>query len=447
VTRLRAAAASDPGLVRSSNQDMALVADGLVAVADGMGGHAGGEVAATTAVNVLERAFGADRSPAGLVAATLQANAAIYERSEAQQELRGMGTTLTAAALVQERGAARLAVVNVGDSRAYLLGDAGLARITEDHSLVEEMVRHGELSEAEAQVHPHRHILTRALGIDAGVEVDLWALDPQPGSRLLLCSDGLTNEVSEEEIASILRSRADPEDAAKALVARALEHGGSDNVTVVVADVLGDEGVSPSTSARDGRTARSRPKGAADALVPAREASEARTRPARRRAPRARRRRRDERVVTLWSVLFVLAFVAVIGATVGFVEWFVRATYFLAFDGNQVAIYEGRPGGFLWFKPHVVERTSLTRAKVLSPYVPLLRQGMIETSFAAARALAQRLGAATGFLGLPNVGAFSPAQGTSTSGTATTTVVTSLPSTTTQGTQVPSSGRILVGAG
>ena len=514
MTTLRAATATDGGRVRSSNQDAALVGDGIVAVADGMGGHAGGEVAARTAVQVLEAAFGSERTVAGLVGAVRRANGAIHERSERQPELHGMGTTLTAVALVGERDGERLAVVNVGDSRAYLVGRDRLVQLTEDHSLVEEMVRRGELTPAEAAVHPHRHILTRAIGIEADVDVDSWRLEPRLGARLLLCSDGLTNECSDDEIEAILRHNADPGAAAQALVDRALAHGGSDNVTVVVADVVagqtrgagaaaaGADGTAPPpdradrADRADGADRADRSPGAPDgqrlgtagaggalgvagaagavtaagmppataavatvraakapvtghaartARAPARDVGTPRRgRPAAPvvAAPAVRRRRREDRVVTVWSALFVLAFVGVLGGTAGFVEWYVRATYFLSFSGDHVAIFEGRPGGFLWFKPHVVEVTTLTRAQVFSPYVPMLEQDMVETSLSRARQVASRLGDANAFLALPSAppaSATSSATGTSGASTASTPSSSATSSTATSSTATSSS--------
>ncbi|MHB1784297.1 MAG: Stp1/IreP family PP2C-type Ser/Thr phosphatase, partial [Acidimicrobiales bacterium] len=249
MTAFRAATATDAGRVRSSNQDMSLATSDLVAVADGMGGHVGGEVAARLAIETLQRSFATSKSASGLVAATSRANRAVYDESERQATLRGMGTTLTAAALVRSGRHERIAVANVGDSRAYVLRGGELVQLTEDHSLVEEMVRNGELTPSEAAVHPHRHILTRALGIDGSVKVDSWEVDPVPGTRLLLCSDGLTNECSDAEIAATLAAEPDPEAAALRLVALAVAHGGSDNVTVVVADVDPDA-ASPAGSAQ-----------------------------------------------------------------------------------------------------------------------------------------------------------------------------------------------------
>jgi serine/threonine protein phosphatase PrpC len=262
VSRLRSGSATDRGRVRSINQDRVIVSPDLVAVADGMGGHVGGEVAARTAVETLVSTFGEQRSSDGLVTAVQAANRAIWEESRTRGDLRGMGTTLTAAALVDDNGEQHLTLVNVGDSRAYLFEGGELTQLTQDHSLVEEMVRHGELTAGEAATHPHRHILTRALGIDRGVEIDAWQLSPPDGSRVLLCSDGLTNELSEGEIADILATVHDPEAAASDLVHAAVDHGGNDNVSAVVVDVLSDtaDPLAPPPKEPSGRS-RGRPPG------------------------------------------------------------------------------------------------------------------------------------------------------------------------------------------
>ncbi len=227
MSTLRTAAATHTGYLRTTNQDLALATSDLAAVADGMGGHLGGEVAARMAIEHLLAAYRRDRTTQGLLAAVRDANNAIYQRSKSDRNLRGMGTTLTAAALVGDEpdGQLRLALVNVGDStRAISSTGARSAstKLTEDHSVVEEMVRSGELTPDEAAVHPHKHILTRALGIEPAIEADCWELDLPPGSRLLLCSDGLTNELGEDEIAQVLLEDADVEFAASELVRLAL---------------------------------------------------------------------------------------------------------------------------------------------------------------------------------------------------------------------------------
>ena len=163
-----------------------------------------------------------------------------------------MGTTLTAAALVNASADPKVALINVGDSRAYLYSGGRLTRLTEDHSLVEEMVRRGELSEDDALTHPHRHILTRVIGVEPDIDVDAWTIEVRDGDRLLLCSDGLTNECKDPEIAQLLRDHADPEQAVHALVDRALRNGGSDNVTVVVSNVIVTNGAGGMSTGRAG---------------------------------------------------------------------------------------------------------------------------------------------------------------------------------------------------
>jgi protein phosphatase len=416
VTAFRAGSATDVGFVRTMNQDSSYVSDDLVAVADGMGGHVGGEIAAQVAIDALRQAFSSDRTAAGLVAATLRANRAILDRSERETRLHGMGTTLTAAAIVQKGREQRIAVTNVGDSRAYVLSDGRFVQLTEDHSLVEEMVRSGELTAAEAAVHPHRHILTRALGIDPTVKVDSWQVDPVPGTRLLLCSDGLTNECSDEEIAAVLAAVEDASAAARRLVGLALEHGGSDNVTVVVVDLdlesEPDHGVPPVSSQAedDGATSGARPAGGPAGtrppLRPAAAGPPSRAprppRPSQRATP-ARPPRPHERVVTLRSVLFVLLLVGTLGGIAGTVEWWVRATYFVGIDSGHVAVFEGRPGGFLWFKPRLVDRTALRLSQVFRANLGPLRAGMLEPSLAAAESVVSSLTHERRQLGLPRV--------------------------------------------
>ena len=268
MTVLRSGSASDVGRVRTVNQDLPLVRPDLYAVADGMGGHVGGEVAARVAVETLDQAFERVPTVDGLREAFSEANAAVWRESQSNRDLRGMGTTLTAVALVGgPEGRDVLALANVGDSRAYVFSGGEITQVTDDHSLAEERMRHGEMSEEEAAVHPQRHILTRALGVSAEVEADMWELEVRTGDRVLLCSDGLTNEVGTEEIAGILGEVDDPEEAAQRLVDVANEHGGADNITVVVVDVqVGEEG--DGTSAKVTPLGLAVPVAAATAAVP-----------------------------------------------------------------------------------------------------------------------------------------------------------------------------------
>jgi protein phosphatase len=248
VIRFAHGAATDVGRIRSLNEDNLLVAESLFAVADGMGGHRGGEVASAEALESLRTSV-LEPDAAALRSAVETANRAVFEHSLVDPELSGMGTTLCAVALVRDDdGAASIAVVNVGDSRVYLLSDGDFRQITEDHSLVETMVRGGQLSPDEAAVHPGRNVLTRALGIEPEIEVDLFAEPVRSGDRFLLCSDGLFNELQDDQIAAVLRRLDAPGDVADELVRMATEAGGRDNVTAVIVDVLDDEA--------DGRRAR-----------------------------------------------------------------------------------------------------------------------------------------------------------------------------------------------
>jgi protein phosphatase len=215
-----------------------MVADGLVAVADGMGGHLAGEVASADTVTTLQAVVGM-REPGELVGAVHLANRRIHDRAAENPELHGMGTTVCVLGTVVDDGLEQLMVLNVGDSRIYHYGSGVLTQITEDHSLVEALVRDGRLTPEEAEVHPQRNVLTRALGVEAVVEVDSWLLTPADGDRFLLCSDGLFNEITNQQIAEVLESAKDPDTAARILSERAETAGGRDNITTVVVDVTG----------------------------------------------------------------------------------------------------------------------------------------------------------------------------------------------------------------
>ena len=202
-----------------------------------MGGHQGGEVASDTALRTLDQAF-VESTTEGLLDAAHDANDAVLERAAGDPDLRGMGTTLVAIAPMEDSEA--IAWINVGDSRLYLLRDGDLTQISEDHSLVQEAVRAGDLSPEEAHTHPQRNIVTRALGIDPDIEIDGDQVNAFAGDRYLLCSDGLYEFVDDDRIASTLRRLDDPTEAARELVRLANEGGGRDNITVVVVDVVDD---------------------------------------------------------------------------------------------------------------------------------------------------------------------------------------------------------------
>lgn len=246
--RLESFALSDTGQKRPGNEDRVLARDdlGLLVVADGMGGHEGGEVASEIAVVVIERAvrrrIAAAHDPgpddpmivagAVMARAVQAASRCIHRRSLREPDLRGMGTTAVAALLFGEQAV----VANVGDSRCYRIREDRILRLTEDHSVVEDFVRLGVLEPEEARKHPMRNVLSRAIGQDERPEVDVTFAPVRPGDRLVLCSDGLTNFVEDEEIRGIA-AEGPLEDAARQLVALANARGGDDNITVALGEI------------------------------------------------------------------------------------------------------------------------------------------------------------------------------------------------------------------
>jgi PPM family protein phosphatase len=235
--RLEAAVRTHPGLVRTSNEDAALATPRLVAVADGVGGHAAGEVASRIAIDALaglEKRRITGSLAEELAAAVGEGNARVGFTAQARPQLAGMATTVTAVAA--DDG---LLVASVGDSRAYLLRGGRLEQLTRDDSLVQELVDGGHLTPEQAREHPQRSVVTAALDGRSGLEPAVGHYDARPGDRVLLCSDGLSDLVDAETIAGTLQV-ADREEAADALVRLALEAGGRDNVTVVIADVADD---------------------------------------------------------------------------------------------------------------------------------------------------------------------------------------------------------------
>jgi serine/threonine protein phosphatase PrpC len=234
--KIEVGSATDIGRVRERNEDSILVDPPLYVVADGMGGHRGGQVASQVALETLESLSTEGRG--SLAEHVRKANRAVWDRSEEDEQLSGMGTTLTAARI---EGASAL-IAHVGDSRAYMLRDGVLRQLTTDHTLVARMVKSGEITEAEADVHPHKNVLTRALGTDEEVDVDEDSVALTDGDRLLLCSDGLTGMVTEDQIQAILENSEQPQQAADRLVKAANRAGGIDNISVVVIDAVGEEG-------------------------------------------------------------------------------------------------------------------------------------------------------------------------------------------------------------
>lgn len=230
------AIATDVGKVREANQDSGFVGDSLFAVADGMGGHNGGEVASKIVIEAFQEKNSVS-STEELVVLAGEANATVLSQAR-EQNLQGMGTTLVALAMHSED---QVAVINVGDSRAYWLRDGYLAQVTRDHSFVGDLFYANEITEEEALHHPKRNVITRALGIEDHLDVDHFPLKVQDGDRFVLCSDGLTDELTEADIVQVMVDNEAPQDAADKLVEAALDAGGRDNVTVLIVDVVGGE--------------------------------------------------------------------------------------------------------------------------------------------------------------------------------------------------------------
>jgi len=337
------AAKTDVGRVRQGNEDSYLIKEPLFAVADGMGGHIAGDIASATAVDLIaERAE--EKMPhttAELAAIVRGANSAIWEKAASDPSLKGMGTTCTLALLEDHE----IRIAHVGDSRAYLYRGDELSQVTEDHTLVGRMVKEGRLQPEEAERHPQRSIITRALGVDADVAVDELSVTVEEGDRLLLCSDGLTSMIGADDVSEVLSAQRDPHTAADELVARALEAGGEDNVTVVLIDIV-DDSVAPAPAPAD-------PATAAPVAAPQRETTEPDTPPPPavdtgvHRVPsdeaagweeRPRQRRWKGLVVTLVVLLLVA------GAAFAAARYTLDNSFFIgADDSGTVTIFRGIP--------------------------------------------------------------------------------------------------------
>ncbi|HLF99357.1 MAG TPA: Stp1/IreP family PP2C-type Ser/Thr phosphatase [Acidimicrobiia bacterium] len=396
--KLKVGVATDVGRTRTANEDSFLRDDKgqTFAVADGMGGHRAGDVASATAVDVVTRELAGG---ATLVEAIVAANDEVFAKAQANPEMRGMGTTVTSVLFDGERAL----LAHVGDSRGYLWRDRALTQVTEDHSLVEELVRQGRLTPEEAAVHPQRNIVTRALGVDADVLVDTYEIDLYPGDRLLLCSDGLSSMMRDDEIAAVLRGDADPQAAADALVDAANRAGGEDNITVLVIDVVGDRGKARQKAVAAG----------ADAEPPAAEktgewdpvdAPETGDTPAlaqppgtgagaKAKAKAAPRARRPLRRALLWG----LPFVVVIGVALFTLRWYARSTYHLGTDAKRdvVVLYRGVPDGFLVWDPTVEERTEVRVADLTEADANDVRSEKRFSSESSARRYVNRLAEST----------------------------------------------------
>ncbi|HEY5660331.1 MAG TPA: Stp1/IreP family PP2C-type Ser/Thr phosphatase [Gaiellaceae bacterium] len=313
----RAAAVTDPGRTRRHNEDSFVIEPPLFAIADGMGGAQAGEVASRLATAALKEA-GANGGGEQRIADLIQeANRRVYDRSSSDPNTSGMGTTITVALVEDDR----VSFGHVGDSRAYLIRQAQMEQLTEDHSLVNELLKTGKLSREEAETHPQRSVITRALGTDPDVDVDTFSVRAEDGDLFLLCSDGLTDMVSEESILDVVeRNRSDIDGALRALVKAANHGGGQDNITVVAFEIA--DGV----LANDGETREQAlpPVEDEDTLdetdaVPVVDTGVVPVDEIRAEDDAVRRRRRRRRLLAWLAILILVAAVAV-AVYVGFVR-------------------------------------------------------------------------------------------------------------------------------
>lgn len=330
---------TDIGCVRDHNEDSLVVTPPLFVVADGMGGHAAGEVASEIAVNVIAKEAPTTIDANGLAQAVEAANREVLLASHDGRGREGMGTTVTAAILEGER----LLVAQVGDSRAYLFHNGKLQQITRDHSLMADLIEAGKITPEEARVHPQRSVITRALGSDPLMRPDIYEIDVATGDKLLLCSDGLSSMITNEQIEAVMRRTADPQRCAAQLVNEAIAAGGYDNVTVIVADVTGQ--------------AEKKMKKAVG---------------------------KSRRWLALIISLFVLI---VVGAVAGFGYYATHSAY-VAEDHGKVAVYSGIPGDFLGISFSLFEYDTDISVEDLQPgTAKRLQSGIRVDNLEAAEAL------------------------------------------------------------
>ncbi len=352
---------TDVGQVREGNEDSYLVEDPLFGVADGMGGHAAGEVASGIAVEVLTRdAAKADGSdPNSLAQMVRDANNAIIDRAESDDSLEGMGTTCT---IVLVDGT-KLHLAHVGDSRAYRFRGGELTRLSEDHTLVGRMVKDGRLTEDEAARHPQRSVVTRVLGVEKDVQVDLESFEIEPGDRYLICSDGLTGMISESAISEVLSYGSEAQHAADRLVDMANEAGGEDNITVVILDTGSDDnqgGEAPPVPAAVATTQA--PDEASPPPPPPStpiEKATGRSTKAPLGAPPSETPdddRRSSRGFLRRSLVALVILAIIAGAGYGAIRYSLNNSWFVGVgDSDHVTIFQGRPEEVLGFSLKEVE--------------------------------------------------------------------------------------------
>ena len=330
---------TDIGCLRDHNEDSLVVTPPLFAVADGMGGHAAGEVASEIAVRVLSELAPEHPDGEALGRAIEEANRAVIQAAREGRGRQGMGTTMTAAMLEGER----LVIAQVGDSRAYLLHQGKLQQLTRDHSLMADMIEAGQLTPEEARTHPQRSVITRALGSDAHLHPDIYEINVETGDRLLICSDGLSGMIFDDQIESTLRRVQDPQRCASQLVNEAIAAGGHDNVTVIVADVTGYAEV---------------------------------------------RRKKLARKTKLSIALVLVLFAAIIAGAAWGTQTYLNTAAYLANDNGKVAVYRGVPGSVLGLSFSHLERTTDVTVADLQPGVAnRLNEGIRVDDMEAADAL------------------------------------------------------------
>ncbi|MCU1638378.1 MAG: protein phosphatase [Microbacteriaceae bacterium] len=406
-TASKSAAASHVGKIRANNQDSGYAGAQLFVVADGMGGHAGGDVASAMAIKRIietdKRYASAQDAEFALQSALLAANALIAETVFEHQELTGMGTTVSAILRVGNE----LAIAHIGDSRVYLVRDGELSQITADHTFVQRLVDSGRITAEEAAVHPRRSVLMRVLGdVDAAPEIDTTIMETRAGDRWMLCSDGLSSYVSDERILHVLTSTTDPDAAAHRLVKESLDQGAPDNVTVVIVNI--DESTDSSSSP---------PIVVGSAAAPLSFEAETARRPLRlptlllhplRPSPpedahfepeseeyfdeliaEDRKRARNRRIA--WLVAIGLAAIALIVALVLAYQW-TQTRYYVGADGSSVAIFRGVQADVGPLALSSVHRTTPVRLDDLPTYTRQTVENTINAgSLADAEDIIERL--------------------------------------------------------
>ncbi|MDR1082529.1 MAG: Stp1/IreP family PP2C-type Ser/Thr phosphatase [Coriobacteriales bacterium] len=330
---------TDVGQIREHNEDSLLVKPPLYVVADGMGGHAAGEVASELAIRTFEEAAITTADPEALERAVAESNSAIIRGAREGLGRAGMGTTLTAAVIEDDR----LLVAQIGDSRAYLLQKGQLRQITRDHSVVAELISSGQITREEARTHPDRSVITRALGSDPHVRPDIYEMRLHAGERLMLCSDGLTGMLNTATLQNILTENPDPQQAADALIDAANNAGGHDNITAIVVDV---SEVDPQAE------------------------------------------KRQKRRFTWGIAVFLLVFVLLVAGAIGGLYAYARNAFFLIDEGGQVTLYRGLPGETMgvrlqWFE----EQTNIPVASLPPTTASELEEGIQTSSFDEAKTI------------------------------------------------------------